>query len=60
VWSAGTSGRVKTAIAQSAEVKMSRRLVPNMSCQVTFERIRASVAERFPDVEVHGEPGLEP
>jgi len=31
-----------------------------MTCPATFERIRAFIAERFPEVEVHVEAGLEP
>jgi acetylornithine deacetylase/succinyl-diaminopimelate desuccinylase-like protein len=31
-----------------------------MTCDATLDRIRAFVAERFPDVEVHAEPGLDP
>src|SRR5438132_7823729 len=55
-----TGPGVKAAIPPRAEVKLSCRLVPNMTCQGTLEQIRAFIAERFPDVEVHAEPGLEP
>jgi hypothetical protein len=36
------------------------RLVPNVTCQQTLERIRVSITALFPDVEVHPEPGLDP
>jgi acetylornithine deacetylase/succinyl-diaminopimelate desuccinylase-like protein len=55
-----TGPGVKTAIPPAAELKLSCRLVPNMTCQGTLDRIRAFVAERFPEVQVHGEPGLDP
>lgn len=55
-----TGPGVKAAIPPAAEVKLSCRLVPNMSCQRTLERIRDFISERFPDVEVHAEPGLDP
>ena len=55
-----TGPGVKAAIPAHAEVKLSCRLVPNMTCRLTLERIRAFIAERFPDVEVHAEPGLDP
>ena len=55
-----TGPGVKAAIPPWAEVKLSCRLVPNMTCQRTLERIRAFIRERFPDVELHAEPGLEP
>ena len=55
-----TGPGVKAAIPPWAEVKLSCRLVPNMTCQTTLERIRAFIADRFPDVEVHAEPGLDP
>ena len=55
-----TGPGVKAAIPPRAEVKLSCRLVPNMTCQRTLEQIRAFVAERFPDVEIHAEPGLDP
>jgi acetylornithine deacetylase/succinyl-diaminopimelate desuccinylase-like protein len=31
-----------------------------MSCEKTLDRIRNFIGERFPDVEVHAEPGLDP
>jgi acetylornithine deacetylase/succinyl-diaminopimelate desuccinylase-like protein len=55
-----TGPGVKTAIPPVAEVKLSCRLVPNMTCSVTLDRIRAFIGERFPDVELHAEPGLDP
>ena len=55
-----TGPGVKAAIPPRAEVKLSCRLVPNMTCQKTFDRMRAFIMDRFPDVEVHAEPGLEP
>ena len=55
-----TGPGVKTAIPPVAEVKLSCRLVPNMTCSATLERIRTFISERFPDVQVHAEPGLEP
>jgi len=55
-----TGPGVKASIPARAEVKLSCRLVPNMSCSATLERIRSFVAERFPDVKVHAEPGLDP
>jgi acetylornithine deacetylase/succinyl-diaminopimelate desuccinylase-like protein len=55
-----TGPGVKTAIPSAAEVKLSCRLVPTMTCAGTLERIRSFIAERFPDVEVHPEPGLDP
>jgi acetylornithine deacetylase/succinyl-diaminopimelate desuccinylase-like protein len=51
---------VKAAIPPAAEVKLSCRLVPNMTCEKTLERIRAFIGERFPDVEIHAEAGLGP
>jgi acetylornithine deacetylase/succinyl-diaminopimelate desuccinylase-like protein len=51
---------VKTAIPPAAEVKLSCRLVPNMTCQGTLDRIRTFIAQRFPEVQVHAEPGLDP
>lgn len=51
---------VKAAIPPYAEVKLSCRLVPNMTSAGTLDRIRRFVADRFPDVELHAEPGLEP
>jgi len=55
-----TGPGVKAAIPPRAEVKLSCRLVPNMTCAATMERIRNFISERFPDVEVHPEPGLDP
>jgi len=55
-----TGPGVKAAIPPSAEVKLSCRLVPNMSCAKTLDRVRGFIHERFPDVEVHAEPGLDP
>ena len=55
-----TGPGVKAAIPPRAEVKCSCRLVPNMTCDGTLELIRAYIAERFPEVEVHPEPGLDP
>ena len=55
-----TGPGVKAAIPPRAEVKLSCRLVPNMTCARTLERIRAFVADVNPDVELHAEPGLEP
>jgi acetylornithine deacetylase/succinyl-diaminopimelate desuccinylase-like protein len=55
-----TGPGVKAAIPPRAEVKLSCRLVPNMTCDVTLERIQRFIAERFPDVEIHAEPGLDP
>jgi acetylornithine deacetylase/succinyl-diaminopimelate desuccinylase-like protein len=55
-----TGPGVKAAIPPRAEVKLSARLVPNMTCQRTLERIQTFIRERFPDVEVLAEPGLDP
>jgi acetylornithine deacetylase/succinyl-diaminopimelate desuccinylase-like protein len=55
-----TGPGVKAAIPPKAEVKLSCRLVPNMTCAGTLDRIRSFIAERFPDVEVHADPGLDP
>jgi acetylornithine deacetylase/succinyl-diaminopimelate desuccinylase-like protein len=55
-----TGPGVKAAIPPRAEVKLSCRLVPNMTCAATMERTRNFISERFPDVEVHPEPGLDP
>ena len=55
-----TGPGVKAAIPPRAEVKLSCRLVPNMTCGATLSRIQQFIAERFPDVEVHAEPGLDP
>jgi acetylornithine deacetylase/succinyl-diaminopimelate desuccinylase-like protein len=55
-----TGPGVKAAIPPAAEVKLSCRLVPNMTCARTLDRITTFIHERFPDVEVHAEPGLDP
>jgi acetylornithine deacetylase/succinyl-diaminopimelate desuccinylase-like protein len=55
-----TGPGVKAAIPPHAEVKLSCRLVPNMTCAATLDRIQRFIAERFPEVEVHAEPGLDP
>jgi len=55
-----TGPGVKAAIPPRAEVKLSCRLVPNMTCATTLDRIRTFISQRFPDVEVHAEPGLDP
>jgi acetylornithine deacetylase/succinyl-diaminopimelate desuccinylase-like protein len=55
-----TGPGVKAAIPPAAEVKVSCRLVPNMSCERTLGRIRAFIAERNSDVEIHAETGLDP
>jgi len=48
-----TGPGVKAAIPPRAEVKLSCRLVPNMTCAATMARIQHFIAERFTDVEVH-------
>jgi acetylornithine deacetylase/succinyl-diaminopimelate desuccinylase-like protein len=55
-----TGPGVKAAIPPAAEVKVSCRLVPNMTTSRTLERIRGFIGERFPDVEIHAETGLDP
>jgi acetylornithine deacetylase/succinyl-diaminopimelate desuccinylase-like protein len=55
-----TGPGVKAAIPPAAEVKLSCRLVPNMSCQKTMERISSFISDHFPDVQIHFEAGLEP
>jgi acetylornithine deacetylase/succinyl-diaminopimelate desuccinylase-like protein len=55
-----TGPGVKAAIPPQAEVKLSCRIVPNMTCDRTLQLVREFIAERFPDVEVHAEPGLDP
>jgi acetylornithine deacetylase/succinyl-diaminopimelate desuccinylase-like protein len=50
----------KAIVPPAAEVKLSCRLVPDMTAQRTAERIRAFIASRFPDVEMHAAGGLEP
>jgi acetylornithine deacetylase/succinyl-diaminopimelate desuccinylase-like protein len=51
---------IKAAIPPSAEVKLSCRLVPNMTCAGTLQRITSFIGERFPEVQVHAWPGLDP
>ncbi len=55
-----TGPGVKTAIPPRAEVKLSCRLVPNMTCTGTMAKVREFVTRRFPDVVTHEEHGLEP
>ncbi len=55
-----TGPGVKTAIPPRAEVKLSCRLVPNMTCAGTMAKIRDFVRRRFPDVIIREEHGLEP
>ena len=55
-----TGPGVKAAIPPAAEVKLSCRLVPNMSCERTLARICDFIRERNPDIQVHPEPGLDP
>lgn len=55
-----TGPGVKTAIPPAAEVKLSCRLVPKMTCAKTLERISTFITERFPDVQIQAEPGLDP
>jgi acetylornithine deacetylase/succinyl-diaminopimelate desuccinylase-like protein len=55
-----TGPGVKAAIPPRAEVKLSCRLVPNMTCAATLDRIRSFISQHFPDVQVHAEPGLDP
>src|SRR2546423_483718 len=55
-----TGPGVKAAIPPQAEVKLSCRLVPNMTCAATLKRIERFIVERFPDVKVHAEAGLDP
>jgi acetylornithine deacetylase/succinyl-diaminopimelate desuccinylase-like protein len=55
-----TGPGVKAAIPPAAEVKLSCRLVPNMTSERTLERIRSFIGERFPDVQIEAEPGLDP
>jgi len=57
----GYSGEgVKTVVPPFAEVKVSCRLVPEMTGQRTYERVRDFVKARIPDAEVIPEHGLEP
>jgi acetylornithine deacetylase/succinyl-diaminopimelate desuccinylase-like protein len=55
-----TGPGVKAAIPPQAEVKLSCRLVPNMTCAGTLHRIQEFIGQHFPDVQVHAEPGLDP
>jgi acetylornithine deacetylase/succinyl-diaminopimelate desuccinylase-like protein len=54
-----TGPGVKAAIPPAAEVKLSCRLVPNMSTARTLERIRTFIDAGFPDVKIHAEAGLD-
>jgi acetylornithine deacetylase/succinyl-diaminopimelate desuccinylase-like protein len=57
----GYSGEgLKTVVPPFAEVKVSCRLVPAMTTQRTYERVRDFVASRNKDVEVVAEHGLSP
>jgi acetylornithine deacetylase/succinyl-diaminopimelate desuccinylase-like protein len=49
---------IKSAVAPRGEVKISCRLVPNMTEAKTMERIKAFVRQHNPDVEIHEEHGL--
>jgi acetylornithine deacetylase/succinyl-diaminopimelate desuccinylase-like protein len=51
---------LKTVVPPFAEVKVSCRLVPAMTTQRTFDRVRDFVKTVNPDVEVVSEHGLEP
>jgi acetylornithine deacetylase/succinyl-diaminopimelate desuccinylase-like protein len=53
-----TGPGIKSAVAPRAEVKLSCRLVPDMSEAKTLERVKAFVKQHAPDVEVHEEHGL--
>jgi acetylornithine deacetylase/succinyl-diaminopimelate desuccinylase-like protein len=55
-----TGEGVKTVVPPFAEVKVSCRLVPNMTTHGTLELVRSFVRSRNPDVEVKAEHGLEP
>jgi acetylornithine deacetylase/succinyl-diaminopimelate desuccinylase-like protein len=55
-----TGPGVKAAIPPAADVKLSCRLVPNMTCARTLDRIRTFLGERFPDIEINAEAGLDP
>ena len=55
-----TGPGVKAAIPPAAEIKLSCRLVPNMTADKTLERIRRFIAARSPEVEFHSDPGLDP
>lgn len=54
-----TGEGIKTVVPPFAEVKISCRLVPAMTTQGTFERVRDFVKSVHPDVEVVPEHGLE-
>jgi acetylornithine deacetylase/succinyl-diaminopimelate desuccinylase-like protein len=51
---------IKSAVPARAEAKLSCRLVPNMTCTKTLEKVTAFVKERIPDAEVHKDARLEP
>jgi acetylornithine deacetylase/succinyl-diaminopimelate desuccinylase-like protein len=56
-----TGPGVKAVIPPAAEVKLSCRLVPKMTCELTLNRIRRFIAERFSaDIHIDAEPGLDP
>ena len=55
-----TGEGVKTVVPPFAEVKVSCRLVPDMTTHGTLDLVRAFVKTRNPDVEVKAEHGLEP
>jgi acetylornithine deacetylase/succinyl-diaminopimelate desuccinylase-like protein len=55
-----TGPGVKAAIPPAAEVKLSCRLVPNMTCERSLQRIRDFIAGLNPDIQVHAEAGLDP
>ncbi|MBI2373182.1 MAG: M20/M25/M40 family metallo-hydrolase [Deltaproteobacteria bacterium] len=55
-----TGPGIKSAVPARAEAKLSCRLVPRMSAEKTFERIKAFIVERSPDVTIHEGPRLEP
>ncbi|HEX4998346.1 MAG TPA: M20/M25/M40 family metallo-hydrolase [Terriglobia bacterium] len=55
-----TGPGVKTAIAPSAEAKVSMRLVPRQNGRKIFNLVRRFIHERHPDAKVIAEPFLEP
>jgi acetylornithine deacetylase/succinyl-diaminopimelate desuccinylase-like protein len=56
-----TGPGIKAAIPPTAEMKLSCRLVPNMTCAGTLDRIRQFIASEFSsDIQVHAESGLDP
>jgi acetylornithine deacetylase/succinyl-diaminopimelate desuccinylase-like protein len=55
-----TGPGVKTVVPPRAEVKLSCRLVPNMTCAGTMAKVRDFIRSHFPDVVIHEEHGLEP